>query len=129
MNFTLKKEERLCSRKDIETLILKGNKSFLYPLKIYWNIAFNQNVRVKIAFAVPKKNIKRANKRNLIKRRMREAYRLQKPYFVERIEVLNLQLHLLLVYVSAQVMNYKELEVIIKKILDTIYEEIQNTAK
>ena len=125
MEFTFGKEDRLCSRKDIETLILKGHCSFVYPFKFYWNIVDIQNQPVKIAFAVPKKRFKHANKRNLIKRRMREAFRMQKPFFSSELVKLNLKLQLLTVYVSNDIMNFNEIDKKIKILLDNIKNDIQ----
>jgi len=129
MNFTFTKEERLCSRKDIEALILRGHASFLYPFKIHWILTSDQNEPIKIAFAVPKKRFKRANQRNLIKRRMRESYRLQKPFLIAKLGTLNLQVHLLLVYSASQVMDYHELDCNIKKMVDVLWSDIQKLVK
>ena len=128
MNFTFRKEERLCSRKDIEALILKGSSSFLFPFKIHWKSYTDKESTVKIAFAVPKKRFKRANKRNTIKRRIREAYRLNKHILTDPLLLKNIQLNLLLVYISNEVMNSQDLEKKIKNALEFILAEIQKTA-
>ncbi len=77
--FSFKKEERLCSKKQIEKLFSAGNTFLFYPLKVVWSeIELPEPLTAKVAFAVSKKLFKKAVQRNLIKRRMREAYRLNK---------------------------------------------------
>jgi ribonuclease P protein component len=77
--YTFKKEERLCNKKLIDELFHNGSSFLCYPFKVSWlytsePIAYP----VQILFSVSKKRYKRAVDRNLIKRRMREAYRLKK---------------------------------------------------
>ena len=77
--YTFKKEERLCNKKLIDGLFHNGSSFLCYPLRVSWALApADQPVPVQVLFAVAKKRYKRAVDRNLIKRRMREAYRLQK---------------------------------------------------
>lgn len=77
--FFLKKEERLNSRKQIEHLFSGGETFNIYPIKvIYRDSDYPGDFPAKVAFAVSKKLFKKAVDRNLIKRRMREAYRLNK---------------------------------------------------
>jgi ribonuclease P protein component len=77
--FSFKKRERLCSKKQIEKLFSEGKTFLFYPLKvIYDEIDFSEPFPAKVAFAVSKKLFKKAVRRNLIRRRMREAYRLNK---------------------------------------------------
>ena len=128
MNFTFKKDEHLCSRKDIEALILNGNSSFIFPFKIHWKIAGNFSPPVKIAFSVPKKRFKRANKRNLIKRRTREAYRLNNHLLAETLRLKNVQINVLLVYVSSEIITFHDLEKKIKNVVDSILAEVQKIA-
>ena len=76
-NFT--KEERLCNKKLIDELFHSGSSFLCYPFKASWLIIdAPQQFPVQILFAVSKKRFKSAVDRNLIKRRMREAYRLHK---------------------------------------------------
>jgi ribonuclease P protein component len=77
--FTFKKEERLSKEKIIQELFEKGSSFYLYPFKVY----FMQNPDVastvhQVLISVSKKNFKKAVERNAIKRRIREAYRLNK---------------------------------------------------
>ncbi|MFD0794171.1 ribonuclease P protein component [Mucilaginibacter litoreus] len=77
--YTLKKEERLCNKKLIDGLFHNGSSFLCYPFKVSWMHAEkDQQFPVQIVFNVGKKRYKRAVDRNLIKRRMREAYRLNK---------------------------------------------------
>ncbi|MGK7391807.1 MAG: ribonuclease P protein component [Candidatus Cyclobacteriaceae bacterium M2_1C_046] len=73
---TFTKAERLKSQKIIKELFLKGSSFYSYPIKIFYLPSPEEQTQV--MFAVPKKKIKKAVDRNRIKRRMREAYRLNK---------------------------------------------------
>src|SRR5476651_487329 len=77
--YTFKKEERLCNKKLIDGLFHNGSSFLCYPFKASWMFVDNtQQFPAQIVFSVAKKRFKRAVDRNLIKRRMREAYRLHK---------------------------------------------------
>ncbi|WP_421939140.1 ribonuclease P protein component [Pedobacter sp.] len=77
--YTFRKEERLCSRKHLDLLFKNGSSFLLYPLRIsYLFIDEPAEVKAQVVINVPKKRYKRAVDRNLLKRRIREAYRLNK---------------------------------------------------
>ena len=130
MNLTLKKEERLCSKKAFENLLKSGSSSFSFPLKVFWiKTDYLIPHSAQIAFAVPKRRFKKANTRNLIKRRLREAYRLNKHPFYQFLKEREIRLQLLVVYVAPEVMTYHEIEPKIKSALDNIMAAIQKASK
>jgi ribonuclease P protein component len=109
--FTLHKEERLCSQKTIEDLFSSGESFLAYPLKVvFLKTNSSQPTPVQAAFTVSKRNFKRAVKRNLLKRRMREAYRLNKGYVYHELEAKELKLALMFVYIAKDMVEYPVLE-------------------
>jgi ribonuclease P protein component len=77
--YTFKKEERLCSKKLIEELFHNGSSFLLYPFRIVWLVhPLPAEVPAQVLINAPKRRFKKAVDRNLIKRRIREAYRLNK---------------------------------------------------
>ncbi|HVS90917.1 MAG TPA: ribonuclease P protein component [Mucilaginibacter sp.] len=77
--YTFTKEERLCNKKLIDELFHKGSSFLCYPFKVSWLVVDEaQQFPARVLFSVSKKRYKRAVDRNLIKRRLREAYRLHK---------------------------------------------------
>ena len=80
MPFTLPKEEKLKSKKQITQLFANGQFVSKYPLTlIYSPNHFTTTSPITVGFSVSKKKFKTAVARNKIKRLMRECYRLQKP--------------------------------------------------
>lgn len=67
------------SPKQIAGLFESGRTMLVYPVKVVW-ITRDQpgEIPVKVAFTVSRKNFRHAVTRNLLKRRMREAYRLNR---------------------------------------------------
>jgi ribonuclease P protein component len=77
--FTFKKAERLSKEKTIQELFTKGSSFYLHPFKVVYITNPNQSASApQILISVSSRNFPRAVDRNLIKRRIREAYRLQK---------------------------------------------------
>lgn len=73
---TLGKRERLSGRNNIGRLLESGRWAFAGSIKYCWSAGAEDFSRMLVS--VPKKLFKRAVKRNLLKRRIREAFRLNK---------------------------------------------------
>ena len=104
--YTLHKGQRLKSEIQIRTLFASGKSFVAYPLRVVF--ANTEQPEVKIMASVPKRLFKRAVKRNLLKRRIREAYRLQQTAF----NPLDQQhgLHISFAYIAPEILPYSTLE-------------------
>lgn len=76
-SFTFSKGERLCGKSSISALLASGKWGTSSHLRYCWKQNPDGEVN-RLMVSVPKRFFKRAVKRNLLKRRLRESYRLQK---------------------------------------------------
>lgn len=125
---TFSKEERLTSKKKIDLLFANGNGFNIYPLRAIWLFSPNQNENhpAQILISVPKKKIKKAVTRNLIKRRIREGYRKNKTELYSYLTKNNIHCTLALVYLASDIALYKEIEqkiILVIQRLESEYEK------
>ena len=108
MKLSLSKKERIKSKKLFEQLFSEGKSMTNYPIKlIFVETSFEENVPLKIAVVVPKRNFKSAVKRNRIKRLLREAYRLNKGLVFNKTER---QFALVFLYLGKEMPDYRLVE-------------------
>lgn len=127
MSYKLPKNERIHSQKSIKELFDKGSSFFLYPFKVMVldQPEINEGTH-QVLFSVSKKKIKKAVGRNLVKRRMKEAYRLNKSVILTSNSPMKL---IGLIYVSSEIATFQFIEKKICKILSMIAETPQSTNK
>jgi len=114
VGFSLKKHEILRSKKYIKELFDNGSSFFIYPFKVYYLVNENQ-VENMVLFSVPKKHLKLAVDRNLVRRRIREAYRLNKSLLNSGVEN-PFSLSMTLIYIANSVISYNEIEPKLKQV-------------
>ena len=79
---------------------------------------------VEVLFSVPKRNHKRANKRNTLKRRMREAYRLNNDALHAAIKEHGMDVDIAFVYSTKDLLPYKTIEHAVRRILAEVAERM-----
>src|SRR5690554_1488850 len=127
MRLGVKKAERLYKRDEFSILFKQGKKSSAYPIRlIYLFREFQEGdtTPIKCAFSVPKRNHKKAVDRKLLKRRMREAYRLNRMELKEKLIKSEKQLLLTFVYTAKDLKKYEEIEDKIILLLQPLQEAI-----
>lgn len=108
---SLKKHERLKSRKAIERVFRDGEKGFEYPLLIRWKKdAVPTGYPAQVLVSVSKKNFRKASDRLRIKRLMREAYRKNKLPLYDQLEKNQEQLLIAIVFTGKKMPSYKDIE-------------------
>ena len=76
--FSYNKTEKLKSRKQLDILFAKGKSFTVFPVKVWYAYAEEQDNILKTGVGVSSRNFKKAVHRNRVKRLLREAYRTEK---------------------------------------------------
>lgn len=105
MRYSFPKEEKLTSEILIQELFTRGSSFYLFPFKVTKLIHPNPSGPHQVLFSVPKKTFKRAVDRNLLKRRMRESYRLNKNLLPE-----NPALLIAYIYNAKEILTFAQIQ-------------------
>jgi len=122
MDFSLPRKDIIRSKKDIDALLSEGDVIFRYPFKVYYR-RIKESATVRMMVSVPKRNFKRAVKRNLIKRRVREAFRLN------RSEMGGCGMDMLFVYLGKDILEYAAVESKLREIFSLLHVDTEEGGK
>jgi len=124
--YSLGKKEHLKSNLSIQDLLKNGQTVSGYPLKIFWKISSDnhQKSHVRVAFSVPKRKFKRAVDRNLIKRRIRESYRLNKYILIKPLRDKELNVIMIILFLSDEFISFDNMDALIRKLLQKLADNL-----
>ncbi len=124
--FRFYKKERLTGKKIINLLFNSGNAFSLYPLKIYWiETDGHQKFPVQVLVNAASKIMRKTHIKNLAIRRIKEAYRLKKHILYKNLATINKSIVIAYIYVSYDILPYKEIEALIEDSFKIILKELK----
>jgi ribonuclease P protein component len=122
---TFRKSERLCSKKAIAELFENGNSFYSFPFQIIW-VKYGSDLisPAQVAISVSKKTFRLAVKRNLIRRRIREAYRKNKYILSEFLESHKTCIIFIIIFKDNSIPEYPSIEKAISESIGKLISDI-----
>ena len=128
-SFKFRKSERLCSQKEIQALFEDGHAFYSFPFRVVWKQSTKPaDYPAQVVISVPKKKFKKAVSRNLIRRRIKEGYRLNKQVLYDHLKQTDLKLVFMLMYTHNEIMDYKDIERKISALMIRFQKEVMAKA-
>ncbi len=118
----LPKNERLHHKKIFDKIFKGGRSAAVFPLRAIWIETDEESQSAPLLFgcSIPKKKIPGAVKRNNLKRRIKEAYRLNKKDIIEYLFEKNVQIAIVFIYLDKKEADYQTIETKLKHLLQII---------
>jgi ribonuclease P protein component len=117
------KQEKLTGKKQIEGLFKGGSSFYLEDLQVKYQEVEGETCN-KVLISIPKKLFNRAVDRNLLKRRMREAYRLNKEILLTKSG--KQYLYVAFIYLSKNILTFNEIQDQLIRCLERLVIEVEN---
>ena len=125
MNYKLGKNYKLCSKTAIQELFDSGTSVKCYPfVAIIKEMELDTEIPFKVVFSAPKRTFKKDVQRNAIKRKSKEAFRLNKNILETYLKQNKKQIALFLVYSTLEEFDHIILQKKTKKLFDKIIKKL-----
>lgn len=129
--YGLNKSDKLCSPTAIDLLFSRGadaiqgserHTAMAYPLRAVWRTGQirERGAATQFLISIPKKRLHHAVDRVKMRRRVREAYRLNRHSYSDNY---NITVDLAFIYIADNLTDYKIIERSVCRILQKIYNE------
>ena len=124
------RSEKLKSRKDLTELFEGGRSYTFYPVKVLYKFSVPAiEPTCQAAFTVSKRNFKRSVDRNRIKRLMREAYRLNKELFYQKLKTSGGSCRLTFIFLDRKLPEFSQIQDKIILILQRLIDDYEENTK
>ncbi|NQZ76990.1 MAG: ribonuclease P protein component [Ekhidna sp.] len=107
LRYTFPKAEKLTGKKKIEELFKRGSSFYLNSFQVRYLLIEGEEC-TQVLISVPKRNFKKAVERNLLKRKIREAYRINKHSLHLKAGVPKYRIAF--IYLSKDILSFKEIQ-------------------
>ena len=121
---TLRKTEIINHKKKINQLFKSGNRFIIDEFQLVYSTSNSDDNWFNILISVPKKKIKLACARNLLKRRIKEVIRRKKEKYILKLKDKKKQVKVAFIYNSEKMITYKDIEEKINLILLRLLKKI-----
>ncbi len=121
----LYKSEKLCSKTGIDALFaFRGKGAIAFPVRMVWREApeRTRGSRVQFLISIPKKRLRHAVDRVAMRRRIREAYRLNRDLIPDSASPIDVAF----IYVSQDLQPYRRVESAIRRLLPQLPQTDRN---
>ncbi len=119
----LYKSEKLCGVTRIDRLFAVGRSLIAYPLRAVFDFgpeAAGDAAPARFLVSVPKKKLRHAVDRVLIRRRVREAYRLNRALLLPALAASGRSVDVAFTYLSSSLKDYGTIEERMRQLLERI---------
>ncbi len=129
MRETFRKRERLCGRDDIRRLYQEGQRFGVRPFRVQWMAGpADQESPARVLISVPKSLIPKATARNLVRRRIREAYRKHKGILYEPLSKNGCKVLFSITWGTKEIPSYSEIKEKIIVLLRRLNDDVEKTS-
>jgi ribonuclease P protein component len=128
--FSLNKQERLKSRKQIALLFAEGKRLWVAPLRVYYAISSDaagisaSASALQVGVGVSSKRFKKAVDRNRIKRLIKEAWRLQKNECANALLDQYKKMNVFLIYTGKELPTFSFIQTTVSHLLQQLSQQI-----
>lgn len=143
--FTYQKKDKLKSRKQTQFLFSKGSAISVGPIRLLYTLEtedaeeFSKEKSSKEKFpkgefqkgvlqagvGAPSRHFRKAVMRNKVKRLLREGYRMERPAFMNAINIEHKRLNLFFLYTETKVLTQQEVQEKIKAVLQKLADKLK----